>query len=145
MTGLVLAVFVAWCAWLTVIDLRERRLPNALTAGGAVAVLLFAAMTGRWSAALIGGLLLFAVYLVVHLVAPGALGAGDVKLAFALGAAVALAGGQAWVTAALLAPVGTALAGSLLWLRGGRARAPTVVAHGPGMCLASLIALALSM
>jgi leader peptidase (prepilin peptidase)/N-methyltransferase len=145
MTGFVIAVFVAWCSWLTVIDLRERRLPNALTAGGAVTVMVFAATTGRWSAAMIGGLLLFAVYLVVHLIVPRSLGAGDVKLAFALGAAVALAGAQAWVTAALLAPVGTALAGSLLWLRGGRARAPTVVAHGPGMCLASLIALALSM
>ncbi|MCX5045276.1 prepilin peptidase [Aldersonia sp. NBC_00410] len=144
MAVFVAVVFVAWCCWLTVIDLRQRRLPNALTAGGSVAVLLFAALTGRWSVAVVGGLLLFGGYLLVHLTAPQSLGAGDVKLAFALGAATALAGPGAWVTAALLAPVGTALAGSLLRLRAGRSRAPTVVAHGPGMCLASVIALALS-
>ena len=86
--------------------------------------------------ALIGGLLLFVPYLLVHLVSPRALGAGDVKLAFGLGAATALAGASAWVLAALLAPLLTAFVGVVALAM----RRSSVVAHGPGMCAASVLA-----
>ena len=128
--------FVVWCVWLSVYDVRERRLPNWLTVPGAALVLVGAAAAGRFPVALIGGLLLFVPYLLVHLVSPRALGAGDVKLAFGLGAATALAGASAWVAAALLAPVLTALVGVVALAM----RRSSVVAHGPGMCAASVLA-----
>ncbi|QXQ15802.1 A24 family peptidase [Skermania piniformis] len=131
---------LAWCAWLSAIDLREHRLPNPATAAGAVAILGYAASQGSLGVAAIGALLLAGCYLVVHLTAPAALGAGDVKLAVGLGAATALGGAPAWVLAALLAPVFTATAG-LIALGRGR---PGPLAHGPAMCAATLTALAVA-
>lgn len=129
-------VFVVWCVWLSVYDVRERRLPNWLTVPGAALVLVAAAAVGQFSVALMGGMVLFVPYLLVHLITPRALGGGDVKLAFGLGAATALAGASAWVLAALLAPVLTALVGLVALAM----RRSSVVAHGPGMCAASVLA-----
>ena len=126
------------------IDVCTRRLPNILTIPGAIAILAFALTTGKGRPALVGGFLLAGVYLLVHLLAPHALGAGDVKLALGLGAAAALGDTDAWVLAAFLAPVGTAIAGGVLIVLRGRTEGPTVVPHGPFMCGATVIALALA-
>ncbi|MGK5111236.1 MULTISPECIES: prepilin peptidase [unclassified Geodermatophilus] len=77
---------------LAVIDLRARLLPNrvllpALGAGAALLVLP-AALDGAWPAllrAVLGAAALFAAFLVLALLSPGALGMGDVKLAALLG------------------------------------------------------------
>ncbi|MFI6866398.1 prepilin peptidase [Nocardia sp. NPDC050406] len=149
MDPLPLLLLTIWCAVLSGIDLRRRRLPNALTLPGAGLVLGYGALSGRLTVALVGALLLVLPYLVIHLIAPAALGAGDVKLAIGLGAATALGGAQAWVWAAVLAPVATALAGvAAILAQTPRPRdSPTrpdagrTVAHGPAMCLASVLAL----
>ncbi|MEU2252292.1 prepilin peptidase [Nocardia xishanensis] len=140
------AVLTGWCAVLSLFDLRHRRLPNALTGWGAFAVFGYALFTTQFTAAAAGAALLAAPYLAVHLVAPASLGAGDAKLAVGLGAAAGLGGAQAWVWAALVGPVFTAGIASVMVVRrwfapGMRARRETV-AHGPSMCLATLIALA---
>lgn len=106
-----LIALAAWCMALSVSDIRHRRLPDLLTGPGAAVVLGYAAGTGRLAAALVGAVLLSVPYLVVHLVTPAAFGAGDVKLAVGLGAAAGMCGGQAWVAAAVGAPVLTAVAG----------------------------------
>ena len=49
------------------------------------------------------------MYLLVHLVAPAAMGAGDVKLAIGLGALTGCFGVDVWLLAALAAPLLTAL------------------------------------
>ncbi|WP_433655990.1 prepilin peptidase [Nocardia sp. CA-128927] len=145
------AALLAWCVVLSVIDFRHRRLPNLLTGWGAVAVFAYALSTSRYTAALVGAVLLAVPYLLVHLVLPAAFGAGDVKLAVGLGAAAALGGGQAWVWAALAAPLLTACAGIAV-IAQHRIRAPNdqhdaprriAVPHGPSMCLATLCALAI--
>jgi leader peptidase (prepilin peptidase)/N-methyltransferase len=149
MTGMrILAVvlFVGWSARLALIDVRERRLPNRLTALGAIGTVSYAAACGDLTRAAAGGAALTAVYLLVHLAAPTAFGAGDVKLAFALGAAAALGGARAWALAAVAAPAGTALAG-MVWIavrraRGVRPERPILLPHGPSMCAATLFALA---
>ncbi|BDT90301.1 prepilin peptidase [Nocardia sputorum] len=149
MTPLACAVLAVWCVALTVFDLRERRLPNELTGSGALTVLGYGLYTGQFAAALLGAVLLSAPYLLVHLAAPAALGAGDVKLAAMLGGAAALGGARPWVWAALGAPALTAcVALGALACRGGfgsHAADPgagaVTVPHGPAMCLATLLAL----
>ena len=126
-------LFVGWLAALSVFDLRQRRLPNVVTLPGAAVILLVAGLHGRGVAALSGAVALAAVYLLMHLLAPTAMGAGDVKLALGLGAATGAVGVDAWMLSALLAPVLTVCFG-LLW----RVR---VLPHGPSMCLATAVVL----
>jgi leader peptidase (prepilin peptidase)/N-methyltransferase len=71
---------LAWLAALSVYDIRDRRLPNWLTMPGAAVILATAAAQGRGGQAVLGAVTLFAVYAVIHLVSPAAMGAGDVKL-----------------------------------------------------------------
>jgi leader peptidase (prepilin peptidase)/N-methyltransferase len=143
----VFAGALAWLTALTVCDVRQRRLPNALTLPGAVVVLLTAAFVGRGTAALVGALALTALYLVVHLISPAAMGAGDVKLAIGVGALTGAFGVDAWVLAAVTAPLLTALWGIVtLRSRGARASEATgriTVPHGPSMCVATVAAVAL--
>jgi leader peptidase (prepilin peptidase)/N-methyltransferase len=158
---------LAWLAALAVYDVRQRRLPNALTLPGAVAVLIAAALAGRGVPALLGALVLTALYLGVHLVAPVAMGAGDVKLAIGVGALTGAFGVDAWVLAAIGAPLLTALWGIVVvQARGTGASEATggitgaseatggitgaseatggiTVPHGPSMCVATLAAVAL--
>lgn len=145
MTVLALLVLFGWCAALSVADLRWRRLPNPLTLGGVVVILGYALAHGQGTAAAAGALLLAGPYLVVHLAAPAACGAGDVKLAVGLGAAAACGSAGAWVWAALAAPVLTALLGVVaILVRTCRIRAapgPRPLPHGPSMCLSTLVAL----
>src|SRR4051812_23618909 len=137
-----LGAAVVWLAALTVYDVRQRRLPNALTVPGAMAVLVVAALSGHGPSALLGGIALAALYLLVHLIAPAAMGAGDVKLALGVGALTGAFGVDAWVIAAVGAPLLTAVWG-LLILRPGRNRARVTVPHGPSMCAATAAAVAM--
>ena len=136
-------VVVIWAAALSAVDLRQRRLPNALTLTGTAVILLGALLCGRGLPAVLGAAALGGLYLAVHLADPAALGAGDVKLALALGALTGAYGTPVWVLAALGAPMLTAIAGgALLVLR--RGHIGLAVPHGPSMCLASLAAAALA-
>ncbi|QII06385.1 prepilin peptidase [Rhodococcoides fascians A25f] len=131
-----LCVLTWWFVALSAVDLRRRRLPNELTIPGAIVVTTMLVSVGS-ARALLGGVLLFAIYLVVHLLAPSAFGAGDVKLAWSVGSIAALGGGEGWVIAALSAPLATAVVGSIVAAVGhSRARIP----HGPSMCAATLLA-----
>ncbi|OBI08499.1 peptidase A24 [Mycolicibacter nonchromogenicus] len=135
---------VAVLVWLTLLsgyDIRQRRLPNWLTLPAAVLVPAVAALVGRGPAALAGAAALAGVYLAVHLIVPTGLGAGDVKLAVALGALTGTFGADVWLLAALAAPLLTGLWG-LIVAPAGRAR---TVPHGPSMCLSSALAAALAM
>jgi leader peptidase (prepilin peptidase) / N-methyltransferase len=125
-----------WLAALTVCDLRVCRLPNVLTLPGAVAVFAVTALGGHGPAAAVGGFALAGGYLLVHLVSPAAMGAGDVKLALGVGALSGAFGAGAWVAAAMGAPLLTAAWGVL-----GRRR---VLPHGPAMCLATAVAVAVA-
>jgi leader peptidase (prepilin peptidase)/N-methyltransferase len=167
--GAALACAAGWLMVLGVYDVRQRRLPNALTLPGAVAVMVVAALAGRGSAALFGAVALTALYLVVHLIAPAAMGAGDVKLALGVGALSGAFGIDAWVLAAIGAPLLTAVWGvvamrsrgagasgapllTAVWgvvamrSRGAGASGATgefTVPHGPSMCVATIAAVAL--
>ncbi|CAM3184771.1 prepilin peptidase [Mycobacterium intermedium] len=129
---------LAWLVALSRYDLSQRRLPNRLTLSGAVAILLAAMVCGRGPRALAGAAALTAVYLLVHLVAPHAMGAGDVKLAIGVGGLTGSFGPDVWFLAAIGAPLLTALVGAAAATRGVQA-----VPHGPSMCLATVAAILL--
>lgn len=133
-------IVVAWAAALTLVDIRVRRLPNALTLTGALVILVGAAAAGRGTLALVGGLALSGLYLVVHLAYPSGMGAGDVKLALALGALTGAFGLAAWTLAALAAPMLTAILGVIAVM----CRRRILLPHGPSMCVASLASAALA-
>ena len=79
-------LFSLWLVALCATDLRCRRLPNALTLGGAAAALALRTATGRGAAlldGLEGGLICAALLLLPFFV--NAAGAGDVKMLFAVG------------------------------------------------------------
>jgi len=84
---------------LSAIDLEHYILPNRILypTDGAVIVLLAAASAaehdwGAFARALIGGVIAFAIFYVIHLVSPRGLGFGDVRLAFLLGVSLAWLG-----------------------------------------------------
>lgn len=117
-------------------DLVARRLPNAVTVPAAVLGLaaLVPLGTGHLVAGLVGAVVLGGAFAAVHLVAPGALGAGDVKVAPALGAPLAAASWDGLVAAPVLAAVGVLV----LVLAGGARRVP----YGPPLLGATWLTLA---
>ncbi|BCI81780.1 prepilin peptidase [Mycobacterium sp. SMC-18] len=129
----------AWMIALCAYDLRERRLPNWLTLPGAAVIVAAGVITGKGTAAALGAAALFALYLLIHLLSPRAMGGGDVKLALGLGALTGMCGAGVWVLAAIGAPLLTAGYAALILVR----RAGRTVPHGPSMCLASAAAVAL--
>ena len=136
-----IAVALLWMAALSVYDVRHRRLPNWLTLTGFAAIVLVAFESGRGAAALLGAAALSVVYLLVHLVSPTAMGAGDVKLALGLGALTGCLGADVWLLAAIGAPLLTAAIGVVARL-GWSAK---TVPHGPSMCATSATALGLAL
>jgi leader peptidase (prepilin peptidase) / N-methyltransferase len=134
------AVVLGWLAVLSVYDVTQRRLPNALTLPGGGVIIVGAAVAGHGPTALAGTAALTTVYLLVHLVSPTAMGAGDVKLAIGLGALTGCFGADVWFLAALGAPLLTCAIGVLARL----GWSATTVPHGPSMCAASVAAVALA-
>lgn len=136
-------------AVITVIDLRELRIPNKLTRPGTVLALPLLALSlmSDWSdlslmRAVLAGVALGAVYFVIFFIYPPGMGLGDVKLAPILGAQLGLFGWIPVVRAVLLAHV---IAGpvALLLLAFGRARKGTGFPFGPFLVAGTLIALVL--
>jgi leader peptidase (prepilin peptidase)/N-methyltransferase len=120
------------------VDLAHRRLPDALTIPALPVALLLLLPLGATAVlhGLAGAAVAAVAHAAVHLVAPRAMGAGDVKLAAPLGAVLAAAGWPAPVLAALLAAVLTAVLGvtGLATRRLGRGAA---LPHGPSMLVAT--------
>lgn len=138
--GIAAVCVLGWLAALSIYDIRERRLPNWLTLPGAAVIVAAAAVHGRGASAVLGAAALCAVYTVVHLASPAAMGAGDVKLAIGIGALTGAFGGDVWVLATLGAPLLTAMLAILAVLR----RTGPTVPHGPSMCLAAVSATAVA-
>jgi len=129
-----------WLAVLSVYDIRQRRLPNWLTLPGALVILGGAVVGGRGWPALAGGAALAALYLVVHVASPAAMGAGDVKFALGVGALTGAFGPATWLLAALAAQVLTVAWGISVFLWRGERTVP----HGPAMAAAAAGAVVLA-
>jgi leader peptidase (prepilin peptidase) / N-methyltransferase len=141
-----LLVFAAASTVLTLVDLAEKRLPNAVVFPtlGVVAVLLVPATwaTGAWLSllwALGGAAAMFAVYLVLALISPSSMGMGDVKLALVVGLLLGWFGLNAWLIGLLGAfVVGGVIALIALALR--RVTLRGSIPFGPSMLAGALIA-----
>ncbi|MGZ5378615.1 MAG: prepilin peptidase [Mycobacterium sp.] len=130
---------LTWFVGLSWYDVTQRRLPNWLTVPGAVVILASAAAAGHGAPALAGAVSLFAIYLALHLIAPAAMGAGDVKLAIGVGALTGAFGIDVWLLAALGAPLLTAGWALIVSVRSTERTVP----HGPSMCVTAAAATAL--
>ena len=123
-----IAIGALLCVALSVIDVREHRLPNRLVAALAVSGIVTAAvrvLDDGWPLAfVVFGFLGFGMpFLLINVIRPAALGFGDVKLAFALGVFVgAFSPGSVPVGLGLVAVVQLVLRLAL---------GPRVVAFGP--------------
>lgn len=132
---------------LAVIDLRTRRIPNRLTypLTPALLVLLLVGavldgVPGAAVRAVLGGLLAFALLLVLALISPRGMGMGDVKLAGFIGLGLGYLGwGHIWLALFVGFLGGGVIAGLLLLLRL-RTR-KDVIPFGPWLALGALVAL----
>lgn len=128
---------------LTLIDLDVRRLPDVivLPSYGILAALL--AIDWHPHAllrALEGGAALFAFFYLIAVLAKGAMGFGDVKLAGLLGAAMAYVSWGTLLTGAFLAFICGSLVGVVL-MGAGKADRKTAIPFGPFMILGALAAI----
>lgn len=143
-----LAVAAAGTA-ISIVDLREKRIPNRmlLVVAPVVALLLAGGLLltgepGRILAVFAGGAALFVLYFVIALVAPAAMGMGDVKLAAVLGGALGAAGLTGWLIGLLAAfIVGGVVA--VIALVAGRVGWRGSIPFGPWMVVGAVIGLAL--
>ncbi|MFE6256228.1 prepilin peptidase [Agromyces sp. NPDC057865] len=142
-----LLVFAAASTVLALVDLAEKRLPNAVIFPtlGVVGVLLVPPTwaAGEWMAlvwAAAGAAGMFAVYFVIALISPSAMGMGDVKLALVIGLLLGWFGLSAWVVGLLAAfVVGGIIAIVALLLR--RVTLRGSIPFGPSMLAGALIAM----
>ncbi len=131
--------FAAIAVALALIDLDVHRLPNVvvLPSYPVLGVLLAVGVGGHGLLrAAAGAFLLFGLFLVVAVAAPGGIGFGDVKLAGVVGGMTAAVSWGAFLTSAFGGFLLGALAGVLLIL-GRRAHRKTAVPFGPFMLLAA--------
>ena len=144
-----LLAFAACATVLSIVDLAEKRLPNAVVfpALGAVAVLLVPATwaTGVWMSlvwALVGSAAMFAVYFVLALISPASMGMGDVKLALVIGLLLGWFGLSTWLVGLLAAfVVGGVIALVALVLK--RVTLRGSIPFGPSMLVGALVAVML--
>ena len=130
-------VLTAFAVPLALADLRHLRLPDVLTlpAYPALAAALALSSPAALPRAAAGAVVFGGLHVLIHWLAPDALGLGDVKLSPPLGAVLAAVGWPALLLAAVAAAVFTALLGLT---RPGRP-----VPHGPSLLLATwLLAIA---
>ena len=146
-----LAWFGVYGAILFIIDVREHRLPNVLTASLAIGASLLL-LTSSWTAtsdsflagralpAILGALAYCAAMFLLHVVTRAGIGMGDVKLAAGLGLYTGFLGVDALIAGFVLAfVIGGAQAVYLVAFRG--ASKSTRIAFGPAMLVGCLVVL----
>ncbi|GAB3846302.1 prepilin peptidase [Nesterenkonia populi] len=124
---------------LALIDLDTNKLPNSLTLGllttGIGCFILAALLLGEWGSlgrAALGAAILFAAYLTIWLIAPQGMGAGDVKLAPALGLFLAWHGWGTLAVGAVAAFAVGSIIGTIRAATSGKGRR-TSIPFGPSM------------
>lgn len=151
--GFAIAAYVVFALTgvaLAIIDARTHRLPNALVLPlWAVCALLLAASTATGPSAepllraLLGSIVLFAVFLALRIASPRGMGGGDVKLAGVVGMLLAWIGWEVLVVGVAAGFVLGGLYGVIL-LASRRANRRTAIAYGPWMLAGAWLVLGTS-
>lgn len=141
MTPLIAAAGLAVLVALAAIDVRRRRIPNAIVLPAAAAVLAAqcAATPDRAREWIVASLGTFAFLLGAHVVYPAGLGMGDVKLGLLLGALL----GARTPSALLVGLIAMGAAGLVIVALHGLSRRKTALPLAPFLLLGSLVALLL--
>lgn len=138
-----LGLAAAWALAVSAWDLASRRIPWALALSGVVPLVAAGLVTGRWAALALGAVATAGLYLLVRLVAPAAVGGGDLRLAPVCGGLAGLGGVESWLVATagavLLTGVVAALVVAVAAVR--RSPRPAAVPHGPSMVLPAVLVL----
>ena len=141
LVGLAVVCALAFAVAAAVVDVQDRRIPDALVAaiaGTALVMFVRETFDGHAAAAagsiLLGAVVMATPVLVVHVVDPSAMGFGDVKLAAALGAVIGLADWR-WAMVALCVASGATAAVGL-------ARRVRDLPLAPGLVAGTIAALA---
>ena len=141
--------FVVFLSAMTVIDLRELRIPDKLTRPASVAAIpllglsfLTDGLDVSLVGALLGALVMGAFYFILFFIYPAGMGFGDVKLAPIIGAQLGFFG---WIPAARGVIAAYLIVGpiAILLLVFGRAHRKTGFPFGPFMAAGSVVALVL--
>ena len=136
------AIGIAMLVPAAVIDIEERRLPDAWVGAGAVGVIVTLVVdsvvgqpndTELLAGVALGALAMALPVLALHLVSPASMGFGDVKAAVVLGAAVGTADARLAAVALCLAAAGGAAVGLATRRR--------TIPFGPFLVVASLLVL----
>jgi prepilin signal peptidase PulO-like enzyme (type II secretory pathway) len=137
--GFVASLFCAVLLVLAATDLERRLIPNAVVVPAAIFILLAQIVVAptRWKEWTIAAAGTAAVFLVLALVYRGALGMGDVKLAFLLGAGL----GRHVLPALFIALLAAALVGIVLILRRGFSARKESIPLAPFLALGAIVAL----
>ncbi|ALE05127.1 peptidase A24 [Arthrobacter sp. ERGS1:01] len=142
--------FVVMAVWLAVIDIKHQLLPNRIVFPSAaiagVLLILAALVAGDIGAAVrtvLGGAVLWAIYVVLRLVYPAGMGYGDVKLAFVLGLYLGYISWSALLWGTFLAFLLGAMWGIVL-LISRKGTGKTQIPFGPFMLAGAFILLAIN-
>lgn len=134
---------------ISIVDLREKRIPNRmlLVTAPTVAALLAAALLvagdpGGLLRVLAGSAAMFGLYFGIALLAPSAMGMGDVKFAALLGGALGAAGLTAWLVGLFAAFLIGGLV-AIVALVAGRVGWRGSIPFGPWMVAGTVVGLAL--
>lgn len=145
--ALAAAAFVGCGMALTVIDLREHRLPNRIVYPWTVATFTLLAIVAALASELdslvrgvVSGLLWAGGFLIVRLIHPPAIGMGDVKLAAVLGLYAGFLGWEMLGTAVVLSFLLGGLV-SLVMVAARRATRSTRIPFGPFLILGTALVL----
>jgi leader peptidase (prepilin peptidase) / N-methyltransferase len=132
------AFFVVVVVVLGVIDFEQRIIPNRIVLPATAIVLIarIALRPGRALEWVLAALAAGGVFLVAHFIYSEGLGAGDVKFALLLGAAL----GRYVATALFLGLLGTALVGLVIIAREGKAGRKKAMPFGPFLALGAIVA-----
>lgn len=135
----VAAVVLSTLAIVAAVDLERRIIPNAIVLPAAAVVLsaqavFFPARAGEWALAAFGAALFLLLPAVVH---PGAMGMGDVKLGFLLGAAL----GRDVIVAVALGSLAALPVALYVFARGGRSTRNATLPYGPFLALGAAVVL----
>lgn len=134
----VMMVIAAALIVITVVDMRERIIPDYMTLTIIISAVILSTLSGQLVQNFLAGIILFGLLFVMHMLTKGkGMGFGDVKFAFAIGLLLGLWEGFIAIYIAFL--LGGVVGGAMLL--GGRKKLTSKIAFGPFLVAGTVVML----